>query len=114
MKLPFKKPLNRLKDKNFQDALRNIFRDTLTSSALIGFLMTPAQYFKSGPVFIWLPILAISLLSGLLVLAWAIYTLQPLFDELFQRDTKLTRACFSIYIALVNMGISFSISKLFT
>ncbi len=114
MRLPFKKLFNRLKDKNFQDALRNIFRDTLTSSALIGFLMTPAQHFKSSPTFIWLPILTISLLSSLLVLTWVIYTLQPLFDELLQQDTKCTRACFSIYIALVNMGISFSISKLFT
>lgn len=113
MKLPFKKFLIMLKDKNSQDILRKIFTDTLTSTSLIIFLATPALYFKNAPTFIWYSILTLSLLSQLFVLFWAIYTLNPLFEELLQRDTKMNRFYFACWVALVELGITYSIWKLF-
>lgn len=113
MKLPFGKMIRILEDKNSQDTLRNIFRDTLTSSSLILFLMTPPLYFKNFPTIVWLIILTISILSCLFVLSWAIYTLRPQFEDLLQRDTKINRACFAIWVTLIEFGITFSISRLF-
>lgn len=113
MKLPFGKMTRMLEEKNSQDILRNIFRDTLTSSSLIAFLMTPSIYFKDSPTIVWLIILTISTFSCLFVLSWVIYALRPQFEELLKRDTKIHRACFAIWIVLIEFGISFSISHLF-
>lgn len=113
MKLPFGKMIRMLEDKNSQDILRNIFRDTLTSSSLILFLITPSLYFKDSPIIVWLIILTMSILSCLFVLSWVIYTLRPLFEELLQRDTKINRAYFAIWVVLIEFGITFSISRLF-
>ncbi len=114
MKLPLKNLLKILEDKDNQNTLRDIFRDTLTGSAFIGFLITATKYFENGPCLIRIIVLTVSMLSSLLALAWVIYTLQPLFEKLFQRDTKFTRTCFAVYITLVIIAISFSISNLFT